>query len=168
MCRLLTVLPSSRKPAAWGTWLPGPSCIRTLGSLQAVLLYAFRDGPITEALRPGFQTWLLVLCLSLHPCLRDSPQAWGPLSGLSRLSPLSPPHFLSFLISSTHNLTDRNLIFIWLTFWKVSFLIMKIMATILTVMCIPSALLQDFPGHPVIKTLCPQCRGHGFDPWLGN
>ena len=27
---------------------------------------------------------------------------------------------------------------------------------------------QDFSGGPVVKTLCFHCRGHGFDPWLGN
>ena len=26
---------------------------------------------------------------------------------------------------------------------------------------------EDFPGGPVVKTLF-QCRGCGFDPWLGN
>ena len=26
----------------------------------------------------------------------------------------------------------------------------------------------DFPGGPVVKTLCFQCRGHGFDPWSWN
>ena len=26
----------------------------------------------------------------------------------------------------------------------------------------------DFPGGPVVGTLCFHCRGHGFDPWLGN
>ena len=26
----------------------------------------------------------------------------------------------------------------------------------------------DIPGGPAIKTLCFHCRGHGFDPWLGN
>ena len=26
----------------------------------------------------------------------------------------------------------------------------------------------DFPGGPVVKTLCFQCRGHGFNPWWGN
>ena len=26
----------------------------------------------------------------------------------------------------------------------------------------------DFPGDPVVKTLCFHCRGHGFDPWWGN
>ena len=26
----------------------------------------------------------------------------------------------------------------------------------------------DFPGGPVIKTLCSQCMGPGFDPWSGN
>ena len=26
----------------------------------------------------------------------------------------------------------------------------------------------DFPGGPVVKTPHSQCRGHGFDPWLGN
>ena len=26
----------------------------------------------------------------------------------------------------------------------------------------------DFPGGPVAKTLCSQCRGLGFDPWSGN
>ena len=26
----------------------------------------------------------------------------------------------------------------------------------------------DFPGGPVVKTQCSQCRGHGFDPWSGN
>ena len=25
-----------------------------------------------------------------------------------------------------------------------------------------------FPGSPVIKTLCFQCRGRGFHPWSGN
>ena len=25
-----------------------------------------------------------------------------------------------------------------------------------------------FPGGPVANTLCSQCRGPGFDPWLGN
>ena len=25
-----------------------------------------------------------------------------------------------------------------------------------------------FPGGPVAKILCSQCRGPGFDPWLGN
>ena len=27
---------------------------------------------------------------------------------------------------------------------------------------------QDFPGGPVAKTPCSQCRGDGFDPWSGN
>ena len=27
---------------------------------------------------------------------------------------------------------------------------------------------EDFPGGPVAKTPCSQCRGPGFDPWLGN
>ena len=26
----------------------------------------------------------------------------------------------------------------------------------------------DFPGGPVVKTPCCQCRGPRFDPWLGN
>ena len=139
-----------------------------LGLLQAVLFCALRDGPTTESLRPGFRKWFLVLLSSSSPVSERLPAGRGPLSGLSWPSPLSPPHFLSFLVSSMHNLTDHNLIFIRLTFWKVSFLIMKMMAIILTIMCIPSALFQDFLGCPVIKTLCSQCRGHGFDPWLGN
>ena len=28
--------------------------------------------------------------------------------------------------------------------------------------------LRHFPGSPVVKTLCFQCRGHGFNPWSGN
>ena len=28
-------------------------------------------------------------------------------------------------------------------------------------------LVEDFPGGPVVKTLCFHCRGHGFDPWSG-
>ena len=27
---------------------------------------------------------------------------------------------------------------------------------------------RDIPGGPVVKTPCSQCRGHGFNPWLGN
>ena len=27
---------------------------------------------------------------------------------------------------------------------------------------------SDFPGGPVSKTPCSQCRGLGFDPWSGN
>ena len=27
---------------------------------------------------------------------------------------------------------------------------------------------RDFPGGPVVSTLCFHCRGHGFDPCLGN
>ena len=27
---------------------------------------------------------------------------------------------------------------------------------------------KDFPGGPVGKTPCSQCRGPGFDPWSGN
>ena len=26
----------------------------------------------------------------------------------------------------------------------------------------------DFPGNPVVRTLCVQCWGWGFHPWLGN
>ena len=26
----------------------------------------------------------------------------------------------------------------------------------------------SFPGSPVVKTLSFQCKGYGFDPWLGN
>ena len=26
----------------------------------------------------------------------------------------------------------------------------------------------DFPGGPVVKTPCSQCRGPRFHPWLGN
>ena len=28
--------------------------------------------------------------------------------------------------------------------------------------------LWDFSCGPVVKTLCCQCRGHGFSPWSGN
>ena len=27
---------------------------------------------------------------------------------------------------------------------------------------------RDFPGGPVAKTPCSQCRGSGFNPWSGN
>ena len=27
---------------------------------------------------------------------------------------------------------------------------------------------RDFPGGPVAKILCSQCRGPRFDPWSGN
>ena len=27
---------------------------------------------------------------------------------------------------------------------------------------------KDFLGGPVVKTWSFYCRGHGFDPWLGN
>ena len=27
---------------------------------------------------------------------------------------------------------------------------------------------RDFPGGPVVQTLCFCCRGHRFDPWSGN
>lgn len=26
----------------------------------------------------------------------------------------------------------------------------------------------DFPGSPVVTTLCFSCRRQGFDPWVGN
>ena len=26
----------------------------------------------------------------------------------------------------------------------------------------------EFPGGPVVRTLCFHCRGYGFHPWLGN
>ena len=26
----------------------------------------------------------------------------------------------------------------------------------------------NFPGGPVARIMCFHCRGHGFDPWLGN
>ena len=29
-------------------------------------------------------------------------------------------------------------------------------------------LCGDFPGGPVAKSLCSQCRWPGFDPWSGN
>ena len=28
--------------------------------------------------------------------------------------------------------------------------------------------MQDFPGGPVVKTLCSQCKGHCFNPWSEN
>ena len=28
--------------------------------------------------------------------------------------------------------------------------------------------LGHFPGCPVVKTLCFQCKGREFDPWVGN
>ena len=28
--------------------------------------------------------------------------------------------------------------------------------------------IWHFPAGPVVKTRCSQCRGHGFNPWLGN
>ena len=27
---------------------------------------------------------------------------------------------------------------------------------------------KDFPGSPVVKTLCFHCRAYGIDPFLGN
>ena len=27
---------------------------------------------------------------------------------------------------------------------------------------------QDFPGGPMVKILCFQCRGCGINSWLGN
>ena len=26
----------------------------------------------------------------------------------------------------------------------------------------------DFPGGPLVRTLCPQCRRPGFNSWSGN
>ena len=31
---------------------------------------------------------------------------------------------------------------------------------------IPSS--WEFPGSPVVRTLCFHCKGHGFNPWSGN
>ena len=28
--------------------------------------------------------------------------------------------------------------------------------------------IRDFPGGPVVEIPRSHCRGHGFDPWLGN
>ena len=28
--------------------------------------------------------------------------------------------------------------------------------------------VREFPGGPVVRTLCFHCRGHRFEPWLGN
>ena len=28
--------------------------------------------------------------------------------------------------------------------------------------------IRDFPGGPLVKTSCSQCRGRGFNPWSGN
>ena len=33
---------------------------------------------------------------------------------------------------------------------------------------VPFKILWDFPGSPVAKTLCSQCRGPRFNPWSGN
>ena len=33
---------------------------------------------------------------------------------------------------------------------------------------IKNARFSDFPGGPIVKTPCCQCRGSGFNPWLGN
>ena len=27
---------------------------------------------------------------------------------------------------------------------------------------------RNLPGGPVVNLLCFHCRGHGFNPWLGN
>ena len=34
--------------------------------------------------------------------------------------------------------------------------------------CTQESILGDFPGDPVVKTLCSQFRGPRFDPWSGN
>ena len=31
--------------------------------------------------------------------------------------------------------------------------------------CCKNLLLGDFPGGPVVETLCFHCRRHGFNPW---
>ena len=28
--------------------------------------------------------------------------------------------------------------------------------------------MGDFPGSPMVDTLCFQCRGNEFDPWIGK
>ena len=38
----------------------------------------------------------------------------------------------------------------------------------LAVLDFQSLLCLDFPGSPVVKILCFQCRGHGFNPYLEN
>ena len=38
----------------------------------------------------------------------------------------------------------------------------------LAVLDFQSLLSLVFPGSPVVKTPCFQCRGHGFNPYLGN
>lgn len=54
---------------------------------------------------------------------------------LPRSSPPSPSYFLSFWASRTHSLIHHNLVFMWLTFLKLSFLIMKTEAKPVTVTC---------------------------------
>ena len=34
--------------------------------------------------------------------------------------------------------------------------------------CVEKNLVGDFAGSLVVRTLCFHCRGHQFDPWLGN
>ena len=45
--------------------------------------------------------------------------------------------------------------------WKVTLLSYSTSSTF-------NNLLRDFSDSPVVKTLCFQCRGHGFNPWSGN
>ena len=37
-----------------------------------------------------------------------------------------------------------------------------------TLLLLKYSLFGDFPGGPVAKTVCSQCRGHGFHPWSVN
>ena len=57
------------------------------------------------------------------------------------------------------------------------FIIITIFITILQMRKLRSAvesttsktfLFEDFPGGPVAKIPCSQCRGPGFYPWSGN
>ena len=40
-------------------------------------------------------------------------------------------------------------------------------SSVLELGCVLKA-MNNFPGGPVIKTLCSQCTGYRFDPWSGN
>ena len=154
-----------------------PQCV-DLGHIRvAELLHSSLDLPLTTTV----STCVVVLHFSMtHSEIRGNLRVaqWSSLFFLDALFWRYMPCLQSFSVLSHRKTGD-----VWIFF----FFNMLTSFCVAFFACKPSLLLQfwnrlllsflnhlrkgqlwEFSGGPVVKTPRSQCRGPGFDPWLGN
>ena len=140
-------------------FFPSKGCIRSPD--HGFQYFAIRKDPSVNVLHSSFELWLFFVKFQ-GVLLLDQRATSLHFWTLKKIYGLGPTTYVKVSLYSKLTLCLPTSTYQWemLSSVRPSGLLLGHRAKLI--------FSWDFPGGPVAKTPCPQCRGPGFNPWSGN